>query len=223
MNIPRLDRLLYGGSFDPVHQGHLGMIRYALERDLARVVDIVPAAVSPFKTHVPPIASRFRLEMLALAVEELPAQMRSRVEVRDIDLKRAPPSYTIDTLDLMEERDPGSTIGIFLGSDSLPDFPLWLRPDDILRRHPLLIFRRPGDDQESVEEDARDVREDFAHVSPKIFVLDNPVIECASTDLRKFLRRREYDGPILNCIPQRVLKYIQEHSLYSDGERYIPE
>ncbi len=223
MNLPRLDRLLYGGSFDPVHQGHLGMIRYALERNLAAVIDIVPAAVSPFKTHVPPLPSRFRLEMLALAMQDLPAEMQSRVEVRDLDLRRAPPSYTIDTLDLMEERDPGSKIGIFLGSDSLPDFPLWLRPDDILRRHPLLIFRRPGDDPESVEEDAADVREDFAHVSPKIYVLDNPVIECASSELRKLLRRREYGVPILNCVPERVLKYIQEHALYSDGERHTAE
>ncbi|MBI3394823.1 MAG: nicotinate (nicotinamide) nucleotide adenylyltransferase [Spirochaetia bacterium] len=212
-----LDRLVMGGSFDPVHRGHLTMMTYVLENNVSKYLDVIPAAISPFKSHVPPAPARYRLEMVNMAVSALPSQFRDRIVVRDLELQRSPPSYTVDTLFELRDEHPGQKIGLLLGSDAVPDFPLWLRPDEILELHPVCVFLRHGDVLEMVKKDAERLRDIYGQVSPVIEMLQNPTVSCSSTDLRRLLRTNPDDRSILECVPEPVLEYIRKHGLYASS------
>jgi nicotinate-nucleotide adenylyltransferase len=116
---------IFGGSFDPVHHGHLILAREACERfDLEKVI-FVPAAVSPFKNN-PGASSADRLAMLRAAISGEP-----RFEVDEIELHRPPPSYTIDTVETIRGREAQSELFYLVGHDNVADLSKWHRFNDL--------------------------------------------------------------------------------------------
>jgi nicotinate-nucleotide adenylyltransferase len=116
---------IYGGSFDPVHHGHLILAREACERFALEKIIFVPAAASPFKSN-PGASAADRLVMLRAAISGEP-----RFEVDEIELHRPPPSYTIDTIEAIHGRKTQTELFYLVGRDNIADLPKWHRFNDL--------------------------------------------------------------------------------------------
>ncbi|MEQ9364829.1 MAG: adenylyltransferase/cytidyltransferase family protein [Leptospirales bacterium] len=225
---PPCDRLIFGGSFDPPHRGHLALLRYALEENLAPAVDLVPAAVSPFKTDAPPTPGADRRRLLEAALLDLadgadrvgetetrsgPPVDLARIQLRTIELDRPPPSYTVETCAELRRTYPGQTLGLLIGSDSLHDFDRWTRVEEILKSHPIYVFRRTGDSPEATRRMIQDLTRRIATrpaTPPKFFALANPLFPCSSTDARGGVA----EGGSVHCLTPRVARIITHLGLY---------
>jgi nicotinate-nucleotide adenylyltransferase len=130
---------IFGGSFDPVHHGHLITARALLERLGLDQVRLVAAGRQPLKGggHAAPAADRAAMVELAVAGE--PGLAADRLEV-----EREGPSYTVDTLRALRERQPGAELTVMLGSDAAREFPRWKDPEGIRGLAQVVLFHRPG-------------------------------------------------------------------------------
>lgn len=131
---------LFGGSFDPVHCGHLLVAQAALEElRLTRVV-FVPAAQSPFKPEQYPAPPPDRMRWLRLALTGHP-----HYEVDDQEIRRAPPSFTVDTVRDYRERFPAGELFYIIGADHVPLLPKWRAADELASAVEFVVVPRPGD------------------------------------------------------------------------------
>jgi nicotinate-nucleotide adenylyltransferase len=199
---------MLGGSFDPVHLGHLHAARAALEAfDLDQVV-FIPAAQAPHKSERPSASDRDRLEMLRLAIRGEP-----RFEVSDIELRRGGVSFTIDTVrDLPRELGwpDDAEIHLIVGSDNLPGLPHWHRARELIERvHPIVVHR-DGDPDHMLSRTLASLGAD-AHAKLRAGYLRLPPVEVSSTELRgrgaNFRDER-------SLVPAAVEEYIRAHGLY---------
>ncbi len=205
---------LLGGTFDPVHLGHLHAARRAAEH---LEIDCVHLVLSARPSHRgPPGASvEHRWEMLRRAVASDPL-----LEADDSELRRVGPSYTVDTLQALRDR-LGSTESIawILGWDAYRLLPTWHRWTDVLQLSHLFVVRRPG---QSMALDVQMTRFDASHTTtdlaalraaPSGFVmhLTDPMLPMSSTAIRSLLARGEDAGHLL---PAAVWSYIKERHLY---------
>lgn len=131
---------VFGGSFDPVHFGHLKLAQSCLEEAQLDRVWFVPAAHQPFKPDGPFAANSDRLAMLELALEVQPA-----FEISTLEIERGGMSYTIDTLLTLSAMMPGAELFLLMGADALVDFPYWRRPAEICRVAKPLVVNRGGE------------------------------------------------------------------------------
>jgi nicotinate-nucleotide adenylyltransferase len=184
---------IFGGSFDPVHLGHLLLAESALEQlDLDRIL-FIPAAVSPFKQDRPPGASAaHRLAMLRIAVAH-----ESRFEVDDRELRRVGPSYTVETVRGLLGDHPGVRFILLIGSDQLPDFARWHEVDELRNLVDIAVLDRGGD-LSSAE------REGFPVVRRRV--------DLSSTEIRKRLGR---GLSVRQMIPEPVYRYMMSEHPYS--------
>jgi nicotinate-nucleotide adenylyltransferase len=130
---------LYGGSFDPVHLGHLLVACAAVEEaGLDRLV-FIPASRSPFKPQGEPTPGRHRLQLLRLALAGRPG-----FEVDDQEIRRGGVSYSIDTVRSYGERFPGGSLFYLVGEDHVSKLPQWREADELARRVEFVVIPRPG-------------------------------------------------------------------------------
>jgi nicotinate-nucleotide adenylyltransferase len=178
---------VFGGTFDPVHVGHLAIANAALEElGLDRVV-FVPARRSPLKQEGPDASASHRLAMLASATAHEP-----RFQVSKVELDRDGPSYTVETLETL--RGEGELF-LILGSDAYADFERWRHPERIRSLATIVLAARPG-----APNAPRDVR-----------VLDLPLMDISSRELRA---RGARGRSLRYLVPEAALRYIEEHRLY---------
>ena len=131
---------LYGGTFDPIHHGHLILAREAIEKlDLDQVV-FIPAALSPHKLSTPPASGDLRRDMVAAAIAGEP-----RFALDDSEIHRAGPSFTIDTVEHTRARHPGAEIYYFIGEDNIPALHTWRRIAELRQLVRFVVFGR-GDE-----------------------------------------------------------------------------
>ena len=130
---------IYGGSFDPIHHGHLILAREALETlDLAEVIFVL-AAQSPHKPNQQPTSAALRWEMLTVAIAEEPGFSASRLEI-----DRPPPSYSIQTVEQLRARITDAEFFFLIGEDNLPQLPNWHRFDALRRLVQFIVLDRSG-------------------------------------------------------------------------------
>jgi nicotinate-nucleotide adenylyltransferase len=197
---------LIGGTFDPVHYGHLAVAEEVYATlGLAEMV-FIPAGQPPHKPERVITGVRHRLAMLELAIASNPHFTLSRVEV-----ERPGPSYLADTLRILREQW-GSDVALYflLGWDSLEELHTWYRPDAILARLTRLVaVGRPGYGDEG--ERLKQLEARLPGIAQRLLVVPAPQLEISSTDLR----RRVAEGrPIKYQLPEAVEQYIVEHHLY---------
>jgi nicotinate-nucleotide adenylyltransferase len=196
---------LYGGSFDPVHYGHLLLAECCREALALDEVWLIPAAVPPHKQGRELAAGKHRYEMLELALGGHQQLKASRLE-----LDRGGVSYTVDTLLAVHALRLGATLFVLMGADSLHDLPSWRDPRQICELSLPAIVRRGG----SPEPDFDVLRELVsAERLEKIRAsqVQMPLIELSSTELRE----RVATGRSLRYrTPRAVEKYIEAHDLY---------
>lgn len=197
-----------GGTFDPVHYGHLVIaeeVRTAL--DLAEMV-FIPAGQPPHKQGDIISAAQDRLAMLEIATASNPY-----FTISLIDLDRQGPSYTIETLKLLHKQW-GETTAIFfvIGWDSLEDLPKWHEPEGVLAQMTHLVaVHRPGYQEEPAFRQRLEAR--LPGIGEKLVPLPAPQLDISSTDLR---RRVAQGKPIKYQTPEAVERYIIAHQLYQN-------
>ena len=130
---------LYGGSFDPIHNGHLILARDAMERlELDKVI-FLPARISPHKLDRPPAPPEARCLMLAAAIADEP-----RFEMDPCEIEREGPSFTIDTVQLFRNRYPGAKLYYFIGDDNLPELDTWRDIANLRESAHFVVLSRAG-------------------------------------------------------------------------------
>jgi nicotinate-nucleotide adenylyltransferase len=195
-----------GGTFDPVHYGHLVIAEEVYAAlDLAEMV-FVPAGHPPHKPDSLVATGLHRLAMLELAIANNPHFSISRV-----DLDRPGPSYTVETLRLLRQQWGQQTAIYFLiGWDSLEDLLTWHDPAGVLEQLSYLVaVRRPGYNEESEYRDSLEAR--LPGIKQRLLVVSAPQLEISSTDLRT---RIAEGRPIKYQLPESVEQYIEQYRLY---------
>lgn len=212
------ERLVFGGSFDPPHRGHLEIIRHAFAENLCDNLDLVPAAVSPFKQRTPPVSGEDRVRLLELALEDFREELapyRERIRILDLEIQRDPPSFSSETLKQIRSEFPRTRTGVLIGSDSFVDFERWHRFRDILFHHTLVVFLRRGDDREELDRQIRRFKHEYSNAGPEIKLLNNPFVDCSSSEVRSAVSRGALDHhAVKNCLTPSVRDFIAGKGLY---------
>lgn len=183
---------LFGGSFDPIHHGHLLVAQAVREALGLEEVRFVPARLQPFKAGQPSTDAELRARMVALAIADEPGFRLERVE-----LDRPGPSYTIDTLRALTQREPGVRWGLLIGADSARDLPLWREAEALHQHAELIVFARAGVEAPALPWPVRQVTV--------------PALEISATQIR----RRAAAGHSLHYwVPHPVAEVIRGEGLY---------
>ncbi len=188
---------IYGGTFDPVHHAHLILAREALEQlELSEVI-IVPAAISPHKLNARPTPAAIRLEMLQTAIAGEP-----RFRIDDQELRREPPSFTIDTIEAMPRAEPERELFYFLGSDNLPRLHTWHRFEELRKLVTFVVLDR------GIGAAAGD------------WLVIRRQIDVSSTEIRN---RVATGRSIQYLVPTGVAEIIKRHQLYREPSLSKPK
>ena len=184
----RLKIGIYGGTFNPIHQGHMAAARAAVQQlDLDRLY-LIPAGLPPHKAPPNGASGLQRLDMARLAAEAL--ALDGRVEASYIELNREGKSYTLDTLRLIRRQDPQARLYLLMGTDMFLSFQDWLHPEEIAGLCTLCAFCRSETDRPEVMEDQRAYL--ARHLGAETVLLRLPrVVDISSTRLRELLSRGE--------------------------------
>jgi len=197
------EKICLGGSFNPIHHGHLLCARAAAEVLGAKTIVIFPAGTPPHKANDPDLASQQdRLQMCRLAVAGNPG-----FEIDDRELHRSGPSYTIQTARQLHEAG-WSEIRWLIGADMLNFLPNWHEPDSLLREIEFIVMARPGFqfNWDSLPANYQLLRDKIVEV---------PQIDISSTEIR---RRVGKGLPIDFLCPPAVCRYIRDHRLYQNAK-----
>ena len=197
---------VFGGTFDPVHNGHLSIAETAGEGLALDEVLFIPAGQPRLKARNVSTAPHHRLRMVELAIAGCPPFACS-----DMEIRRSGPTYTADTLDLLSEERTGCSLFLLAGLDSLAMFHKWGRPADILGRATVVGIPRPG-----YERLDRAALEQAAPGSAdRAMTLAFPMTDISSTEIRERARR---GLSIDHLVPEAVDRYIRDNRLYAQTE-----
>lgn len=185
-----------GGTFDPVHLGHLLMADEVLSRLSYDEIRFMPARVPPHKADPPVAGSDHRLAMLQLATEDRPEFVVDDFEVRSDGI-----SYTVRTLrHLVESADVDGKPGLIIGEDLVAGFDEWMEADAIAELADIVLVRRPGQPRSTF--------------SRPHTLIDNLMLEISSTEIRE---RTATALPVRYLLHPRVYQYVVDHDLYAGG------
>lgn len=183
---------ILGGSFDPVHHGHLIAAGRAAEALGLGTIFFVPCARQPLKPQDPVASPKDRAAMLRLAIEGEP-----RFTLDTEELERPAPSYTVDTLRAIRARWPDERLVLIIGADAAAHFTRWRAADEVARLAEVAVLTRPG----SPEPTSAFVQH----------LVATPAIEISASDVRARVLARK---SIRYLVPERVGDYIEHHGLY---------
>ena len=187
---------LFGGTFDPIHHGHLITAQSVKEiRDLEKII-FIPAYISPHKTDAKPSSPEDRLNMIEFAVENIPF-----FDYSDIEIKKGGISYTVDTL--RELKKKYDKLELIIGYDNIFTFHTWKEPDEILKLADLIVLKRKSSHPPQFED---------KYYHQAMFVQTRG-IEISATDIRE---RVKNEMPINFLVPPAVMEYIYNHKLYTE-------
>ena len=196
---------VFGGTFDPVHTGHLLLAEQCREQGRLDEVWFVPAAHPPQKDLSSVTHFEQRVEMLALALAGNPA-----FRIDELESERSGPSYTVDTLAELHRRHPDHEFYLLVGSDTLNDLPHWHTPSRVTELAGLLVMARP-DNPVLAAEQLRTRLHLPDSVPLRLEVIHTPAIDISSRDLR---RRAATGRSLRYFLPRTVECYIHDKHLY---------
>ena len=176
---------VYSGSFNPLHIGHLTIIRYMIEEAGFNMVYLIVSPKNPLKDGISSASGPERYHAAVEAVRRYP-ELSGKVKVDDIELSMPEPHYSIRTLDALLKREPSSHFTIIMGADNLADIRRWRAYSRILKEFGTAVYPRKGFDLTEIKQDL--LNEDPAY---KIMVMDAPMIDISSTYIREAAARGE--------------------------------
>jgi nicotinate-nucleotide adenylyltransferase len=192
-----------GGTFNPIHNGHLIVAEEVrVQLNLAEVL-FVPAGQPWLKANSPITAAEHRIQMVRLAIAAEPCFKLSTMEV-----ERDGPSYTVDTIAELEgQLGVGDKLFFILGWENLAEFPQWHEPSRIIKLCYLVAVPRPG----YPAPDLKALEADIPGLSQSVILLDTPQIDISASAIRS---RVAHGLSIAHHVPEPVERYIREHGLY---------
>lgn len=193
---------LLGGTFDPVHIGHLFIAEEAHATLKLENVYFVPAGEPPHKMGEPVTSAEHRVAMVRLAIA---ANEHFALSLVDVD--RPGPSYSVDMVRLFRQAlGKDAKIYFIMGLDSFLDLPNWHRPDELIRMCELVVVRRPGYRQDVAMLECR-----IPGLSERARFVRSPMLDISSTDIERRVRAGQ---PIRYLVPDVIADYIYAHNLY---------
>ncbi len=195
---------IFGGTFDPIHLGHLILAERCREEAKLDEVWFLPSYSPPHKQGQPVTRFELRCDMVTLATTGQPA-----FRVEPIEKELPPPSYTARTLAELHARHPGHTFALIVGGDSVHDLPTWFEPGAVLQQAALVAVARPGSILPTAGELAAKVG-----ISPDMVRLT--AVECPQVDIAsRDLRQRVGEGKSVRfLVPRAVEEFVRERKLY---------
>lgn len=190
---------IFGGSFDPIHVGHVALARYALEHAGLDEVWLMVSPRNPLKPHATIASNEQRLEMVRLATEDIKG-----LRVCDFEFSLPIPSYSWLTLTTLREAYPDISFRLIIGGDNWADFDRWKNPDLIREEFGVIVYPRPG--------------EEIPVPPPGVTILaDAPQMPISSTQIRQLCKCQDPDSKkiLAKALPSGVLDYIRQHKLYA--------
>lgn len=202
---------IFGGTFDPIHKGHLACARYVLEHCQLDSIRLMPCHLPPHRT-TPGVSSNERAKMVQLAIAG-----ESRMQLEPLELSRQAPSYTVDSLLTLKQQHPTQPLAFIIGMDSLQYFKKWHRWQEILQLAHLIVCRRPGYSVEQgdapalLKEYGGNLQQLTTQEAGVILLLNNPDFAESATFVRQQL---PLNTEIQAMLTPAVLQYIRQQRLY---------
>lgn len=198
------DRIgIYGGTFSPVHNGHIAMAKSFIEQMELDRLYIIPTCLPPHKAAVKGASADDRMSMLVLAFGGMES-----VTVSDIELRRGDKSYTVDTLRALKNE---GELYLLCGSDMFTTFETWKEPREIFKLASVVLGRREHD--EAVERELESSRRLYEEkYGARLYEIHFPTIEVSSSDIRERIR---HGAPFGELVPHDVASFIVKNKLYS--------
>ncbi len=188
---------VFGGSFDPVHVGHLIVAEAAADLLRLEKVLFVPARVQPFKVGLHSASAEDRVAMLKLAIDH-----NARFEIDSREIGRAGPSYTVDTLRELHSETPDDELFLLVGADAAWDMPRWHNAEMLSQYASLVVLSRPGFDVPELDMISRSV--------------EVPQINLSASRIREMAGG---GGSLRYLVPAEVVEYIESNELYGSTEK----
>lgn len=202
---------IFGGSFDPIHNGHIRLAQYAVEHTDLNQLWLMVSPRNPLKDHGPIATDGQRLEMARLAVDGIPG-----IEVSDFEFHLPKPSYTYLTLTELQKAYPDHQFRLLIGGDNWANFQHWRHPEEIIQKFGLIVYPRPGEEIRTPP----NLSSVIDNSSLKI-LRSAPQMPVSSTQIRKLLKENletssnsQIKEELSRLLPQKVLDYIHNHNLY---------
>ena len=186
---------LFGGSFNPIHLGHLHLGQWLCQRGLVDELWFLVSPLNPFKQHATDLLDdSSRLRLARLAVEGKP-----HLQVSDFEMHLPRPSYMVHTLQQLRATYPQHQFALVIGSDNWLRFPQWKDSDEILRHHRILVYPRPGYEL------------DATALPPGVRLVNTPLLDISSTQVRQAIAQGNYHG---KGLPRAVWQEIRRQGYY---------
>lgn len=196
---------IMGGTFNPIHMGHLLLAESARESFGLDEIVFIPNGCSYMKKDSEVADKQVRYEMTRLAIEDNPA-----FSISDIEIKREGNSYTCDTLIQLKEQEPETEFYFIVGADSLFSMEKWKNPEIIFQNCTILAAVRDDKDTEALRAQIVCLEDKF-HAEVRLICM--PPIAVSSTDIRNRLKQ---ERSVRYMVPDAVISYIYKHSLYTE-------
>jgi nicotinate-nucleotide adenylyltransferase len=197
---------ILGGTFDPIHMGHLILAEQCRDQAKLDQVWVMPSAHPPHKADQPVTRFEQRCEMIELAIAGHPV-----FRVERIEKELPPPSYTAETLAELRRRHPTDEFALIVGADSLVDMPQWYEPRRVLEQAEVVAVPRPGVETWTADRLAAAVG--LSREAVRLTTVNCPLIEIASRDLRQ----RVAEGRSIRfLVPRAVEEYVRDKKLYRE-------
>ncbi len=194
--------VIFGGTFNPIHLGHLEIIKNVLNLQDTQNVIVMPTAVPPHKVCNTLACDADRFEMCKLAVSGL-----ENVTVSDLELIRGGKSYTYETLKKFKSENPNIKLAFVCGGDMIVSFKEWYRYKDILTLAEIIAVRRAGINKTDFDNAVKNLLNEGGDIT----VLDGEITDISSTQIKNNISNEEF---LLNYLPKSVYNYIKDNELY---------
>lgn len=194
---------ILGGTFDPIHLGHISIVEAAIDEHSFDHIILMPAKVSPFKLNKRIASEKYRVEMVKAAAKDY-----ENVSVSLYEINKGTISYTYDTLKNLRKLYPDEKLWFILGSDSMISLESWNKGKELLKEFSFVLAPRPGYDLITTENVINKYKEKYG---TEIKVLHNKLVDVSSTQIKRRIKLRQ---PINDLVPEAVERYIYEHRLY---------
>ena len=196
---------ILGGTFHPIHNGHIALGQYCLDKKLVREVWFIPTGVSYLKAGQKMLSGEERLRLTNLAIDGRP-----NMRALDLEIRRPGNTYTVETLRELKKLWPEHEFFYIIGADCLFSMEAWYQAEEIFRLCTLLVARRDGKSRGEMRRKARDLKDRF---QAKIHLLEFQEMEISSTLIRERIKNGK---SIRDLIPEKLAKEIKKYGYFKD-------
>lgn len=200
---------MFGGSFNPVHLGHTGIVSRMIDKYCLDVVYVVPTFNTPLKDNTPMLSPEHRINMCKLAFSSV-----NKSVVSDLEIKRQGKSFTVDTLRELKLMNPQSDLHLIIGADSFMQLELWFDVKTIFEIATVLTVSRGEYTAEELHKKRAFYESEF---NAKVQITEEPIMMVSSTEIRCLIKKGK---DFTHLLPQKVSDYITKNGLYGYEQKH---